>query len=289
MGKVVIKLPLPPAFMLTLWGNDKAFIEKYLTDTPGYYTTGDAGVIDSKGYLHIMTRMDDVINTAGHRISTGRLEEVVNDHESVVESAVVGYNHEIRGECPLAFVILKGAGSDAMTEDEKLALGKVINGKVRTDVGAFARLEGVIFLNKLPKTRSGKILRGTIRKIINSEEYNFPATIDDASSLDLIKSLRDKYILKKTEEVAVEEPKPVVEEEKKIEDEKKSAAASPTKKPSTPAKSPVKTPAKSPEKKNGSRPVSKEFEGKTADEIKEIKKERAAKRKKAFEERYEPR
>ena len=125
--------------------------------------------------------------------------------------------------------------------------------------------------------------------IIKSREYNFPATIDDASSLDLIKSLRDKYILKKTEEVAVEEPKPVVEEEKKIEDEKKSAAASPTKKPSTPAKSPVKTPAKSPEKKNGSRPVSKEFEGKTADEIKEIKKERAAKRKKAFEERYEPR
>ena len=107
LGKVVIKLPLPPAFMLTLWNNDKAFIEKYLTETPGYYTTGDAGVIDHRGYLHIMTRTDDVINTAGHRISTGRLEEVVNEHEYVVESAVIGYNHEIRGECPLAFVILK--------------------------------------------------------------------------------------------------------------------------------------------------------------------------------------
>lgn len=96
--------------MLTLWGNDQAFIDKYLAETPGYYTTGDAGMIDSKGYLHIMTRMDDVINTAGHRISTGRLEEVVNDHESVVESAVIGYDHKIRGECPLAYVILKGKG-----------------------------------------------------------------------------------------------------------------------------------------------------------------------------------
>lgn len=143
-----------------------------------------------------MTRMDDVINTAGHRISTGRLEEVVNEHDSVVESAVVGYNHEIRGECPLAFVILKGSGSEDMSEDEKNQLAKQINDKVRADVGAFARLEGVLFLNKLPKTRSGKILRGTMRKIVNSQEYNFPATIDDPSTLDLIKSLRDKYILK---------------------------------------------------------------------------------------------
>jgi propionyl-CoA synthetase len=108
LGKVVIKLPLPPSFMLTLWGNDTAFIEKYLSETPGYYTTGDAGVIDEHGYVHIMTRMDDVINTAGHRISTGRLEEVINNHDSVVESAVIGYNDPIRGECPLAYCILKG-------------------------------------------------------------------------------------------------------------------------------------------------------------------------------------
>ena len=107
LGKVVIKLPLPPAFMLTLWGNDTVFIKKYLSDSPGYYTTGDAGIIDERGYIHIMTRMDDVINTAGHRISTGRLEEVVNEHEQVVESAVVGYNHAVRGECPLAFVTLR--------------------------------------------------------------------------------------------------------------------------------------------------------------------------------------
>jgi len=117
LGKVVIKLPLPPAFMLTLWGNDQAFIDKYLHETPGYYTTGDAGMIDSRGYLHIMTRMDDVINTAGHRISTGRLEEVVNEHESVVESAVIGYDDSLKGECPLAFVILKGsAGADSLTQ-----------------------------------------------------------------------------------------------------------------------------------------------------------------------------
>lgn len=109
---------MPPSFMLTLWGNDEAFIEKYLTDTPGYYTTGDAGVIDEKGYLHIMTRMDDVINTCGHRISTGRLEEAVNENPNVVESAVVGYDDPIRGECPLAYVVLKGKGTDGLTEDE---------------------------------------------------------------------------------------------------------------------------------------------------------------------------
>ena len=125
LGKVVIKMPLPPAFMLTLWGNDEAFIAKYLADTPGYYTSGDAGVIDSRGYVHIMTRMDDVINTAGHRISTGRLEEVVNDHDSVVESAVIGYEHEIRGECPLAFVILKGSGTE-LNDEQAAALAKEI-------------------------------------------------------------------------------------------------------------------------------------------------------------------
>jgi len=117
LGKVVIKLPLPPSFMLTLWGNDSAFIEKYLSETPGYYTTGDAGIIDEHGYVHIMTRMDDVINTAGHRISTGRLEEVINNHDSVVESAVIGYNDPVRGECPLAYCILKGELENLTTEE----------------------------------------------------------------------------------------------------------------------------------------------------------------------------
>jgi propionyl-CoA synthetase len=138
-----------------------------------------------------MTRVDDIINTAGHRISTGRLEEVINDHDDVVESAVVGYNDEIRGECPLAYVVLKN-GLENLSSKDYDKLKKEINGKVREDVGAFCRLEGVIFIQKLPKTRSGKILRGTIRKITNREDFKMPATIDDPSALDLIKSERDK-------------------------------------------------------------------------------------------------
>lgn len=144
-------------------------------------------MIDENGYLHIMTRVDDVINTAGHRISTGRLEEVINDHDQVVESAVVGFNQEVRGECPLAFVILKGSsGYEALSEEERNSIAKDINMKVRADVGAFCRLEGVLFVNKLPKTRSGKILRGTMKKIVNKIEYKFPATIDDESTLEMI-------------------------------------------------------------------------------------------------------
>ena len=127
LGKVVIKLPMPPAFMLSLWGNDQAFIDKYLTETPGYYTTGDAGVRDEQGYVHIMTRVDDVINVAGHRISTGRLEEVINEIDEVVESAVVAYNDPVRGECPLAFCILRGASLDALGEDRVNELKKGIN------------------------------------------------------------------------------------------------------------------------------------------------------------------
>merc|ERR1711935_50659 len=143
LGKVVIKLPLPPAFMLTLWGNDEAFVQKYLAETPGYYTTGDAGIIDEKGYIHIMTRVDDVINTAGHRISTGRLEEVVNEHPAVVESAVVGYNEAVRGECPLAIVLVKN--TVVLTDELRVSLAREINGRVRSDVGAFCRLEGCLF------------------------------------------------------------------------------------------------------------------------------------------------
>ena len=179
--------------MLTLWGNDQAFIEKYLADTPGYYTTGDAGFKDENGYLHIMTRMDDVINTCGHRISTGRLEEVINDHEQVVESAVVGYNEEVRGECPLAYVILKGTGVQSMSQEEQNTLKSEINAKVRVDVGAFARLIGVIFMERLPKTRSGKILRGTIRKVANQEAWAMPATIDDVNNMKLIEDASAEF------------------------------------------------------------------------------------------------
>lgn len=114
-----------------------------------------------------MTRVDDVINTSGHRISTGRLEEVINEHPDVVESAVVGYDDAIRGECPLAYVVLKGKGTEGMDAQQIKKIAAGINEQVRKDVGAFCRLHGVIFMDKLPKTRSGKILRGTIRKICN--------------------------------------------------------------------------------------------------------------------------
>lgn len=153
--------------MLGIWGNDRAFIDKYLRDTPGYYTTGDAGIIDEHGYLHIMTRLDDVINTCGHRISTGRLEEVVNSHPEVVESAVVGYNEAIKGETPLAYVVLKGVGLAGKTQADLNKIKQEVSVKVRTDVGAFCSLIGCIIVERLPKTRSGKILRGTMRKICN--------------------------------------------------------------------------------------------------------------------------
>lgn len=120
LGKVCVKLPMPPQFMKSIWNADDKFVEKYLTETPGYYTSGDAGMVDENGYVSIMTRTDDVINTAAHRISTGRLEEVINDHPLCVESAVVGYNDELKGECPLAFVLLRGDHDvNTMSENDK--------------------------------------------------------------------------------------------------------------------------------------------------------------------------
>lgn len=179
LGKVSIKCPPPPSFMLTLWGNDEAFVQKYFSDSPGYYTTGDAGYFNENGYLHIMTRMDDVINTAGHRLSTGRFEEVINEHPLIVESAVVGVWDQVRGEQPFALVI---PASGIEYNEEQLK--KEIIAKVRDDIGAFARLGGLIIVSKLPKTRSGKILRGTIKSIANKKKFNTPATIEDASVLE---------------------------------------------------------------------------------------------------------
>lgn len=179
LGKVSIKNPPPPSFMLTLWGNDEAFVKKYFSDSPGYYTTGDAGYIDENGYLHIMTRMDDVINTAGHRLSTGRFEEVINEHELIVESAVVGLWDEVRGDQPFALVV-PASGVEYDEEDLK----KQLNLKVRKDIGAFARLGGALIVSRLPKTRSGKILRGIVRKIANKQHYTMPATIEDPAVIE---------------------------------------------------------------------------------------------------------
>ena len=182
LGKVSIKCPTPPSFMLTLWNNDEAFVEKYFSDSPGYYTTGDAGYFNDNGYLHIMTRVDDVINTAGHRLSTGRFEEVINEHPHIVESAVVGVWDSVRGEQPFGLII--PASGIEYNEEE---LKKEIVAKVRQDIGAFARLGGLIIVGRLPKTRSGKILRGTIKSMANKKDYKVPATIEDPAVLDEIK------------------------------------------------------------------------------------------------------
>jgi len=118
-GKICLKLPLPPSCIVTLWGGDQAFFDRYLAESPGYYTFGDAGFINERGYLHVISRIDDVINTAGHRISTGRLEEVIGFHQSVAECAVVGFDNQVKGECPLAFVVLKGENSlQTMSQEE---------------------------------------------------------------------------------------------------------------------------------------------------------------------------
>lgn len=161
IGKIMVKLPCPPGHMDGLWGNDQAYIEKYLQSPEGYYLTGDAGYIDKDGYAYIMTRTDDVINTAGHRISTGRIEEVLAEHPLVAESAVVGRDDRLKGEVPTAFIVLNKGDSD------KDKLVKDLQKIVREKVGAFAKLDNVIIIKRLPKTRSGKILRNLLRDISN--------------------------------------------------------------------------------------------------------------------------
>lgn len=170
--------------MTGLWGGgekQERFVEKYLAETPGYYTTGDAGFMDEDNYVYVMTRVDDVINTAAHRLSTGQMEEVLNNHPAVIESSVIGKKDEIKGEVPFAFIVLS---NDSKPSDE---LAKELNAKIRKDIGAIAKLEGVKFVSVLPKTRSGKIIRACIRQLVNDEPLKVPATIDDPSALDVIR------------------------------------------------------------------------------------------------------
>lgn len=186
MGKVVAKLPMPPSFMTTLWENDEAFIEKYISEDFQYYISGDAGFYDQNGYLNILTRLDDIIKTAGHRLSTGRMEEVINFHENVIESAVVAKNDDLKAEVPFAFVVAK----THIVGDEMLKkLVKEIGDKIVNDIGAISRLAGILIVNRLPKTRSGKILRKTMKKILNKEIYDLPPTIEDSSVLTEIEDL----------------------------------------------------------------------------------------------------
>lgn len=173
-GLVVVKLPLPPGCLPTLWNNDERFRKGYLERFPGYYVTGDGGYKDSDGYFFIMGRIDDVINVSGHRLSTGEMEELVAMHDSVAECAVVGIADEFRGQRPVALVLLK----DGTTIDET-KLEEDLVSLIREKIGALACFKNAAIVKRLPKTRSGKILRKVICHIADGVEYAVPSTIDD--------------------------------------------------------------------------------------------------------------
>ncbi len=181
MGSIVIKLPLPPGCLPTLWQNDKRMSESYLADFPGFYKTADAGFKDENGYLFIMGRTDDIINVAGHRLSTGGMEEVLASHPAVAECAVIGIKEELKGEQPCGFIVLKSGVTQSPLEVEK----EIVQ-LVRDKIGPVAAFKIAITVNRLPKTRSGKILRGTMKKIADKDEWSTPATIDDPAILDEI-------------------------------------------------------------------------------------------------------
>jgi propionyl-CoA synthetase len=181
IGNIVLKLPLPPGCLPTLWNNDAAYRESYLESYPGYYKTSDAGYKDEDGYLWIMSRTDDIINVAGHRLSTGALEEVLAAHADVAECAVIGVADELKGEVPLGLVVLK-LGVERPEEEIVVELIQL----VREKIGPVASFKLATVVNRLPKTRSGKIMRGTIKKIADGVTYRIPPTIEDATVLDEI-------------------------------------------------------------------------------------------------------
>lgn len=177
-GFVAIKRPLPPGCLPTVWRNHDRFESGYLTQFPGYYVSGDGGYLDEDGYLFIMGRIDDVINVAGHRLSTGEMEEIVGGHPAIAECAVVGVHDDLKGQLPLGLVVLK----DGVKVDDIELEGELV-GKVREQIGAVACFKHALVVERLPKTRSGKILRKTIRQIADGEQYTVPSTIDDPTSL----------------------------------------------------------------------------------------------------------
>ena len=186
IGALVAKLPLPPGTLPTLWNADDRFVQSYLREFPGYYETADAGYIDADGYVYVMTRTDDIINVAGHRLSTGGIEEVLASHPDVAECAVIGVNDSLKGQVPLGFLVLKAGVKKGSQEIASEAVGLV-----RERIGPVASFKTAIVVQRLPKTRSGKILRGTMRKIADGEEYRMPATIDDPAILgEIAESLK---------------------------------------------------------------------------------------------------
>jgi propionyl-CoA synthetase len=183
MGDICVKLPLPPSTFPTLWNAEQRYKENYMSTYPGYYQTYDAGHIDEDGYVWIMSRTDDIINVAGHRLSTGSMEEVLSEHPDVAECAVVGIADKLKGQMPIGMVVLK-AGVSKSEEDIQKECVKMI----REKIGPVAAFKTAIVIKRLPKTRSGKVLRGTMRKIADKEEYKMPATIDDPAILTEIKN-----------------------------------------------------------------------------------------------------
>lgn len=183
-GAIAVKLPLPPGCLPTLWNDDVRFKQSYLTRYPGYYLTGDGGYKDEEGYVYIMGRIDDVINVAGHRLSTGEMEELIAAHPAVAECAVVGIADEMRGQIPAGFVVIKdGYKTDPHVLEAELA------DIIRRDIGAFSCYRQTAVVKRLPKTRSGKILRSTIRKMADGESFTIPSTIDDPTILDEVKDV----------------------------------------------------------------------------------------------------
>ena len=174
VGAIACKLPLPPGTLAGLWQADDRFRDSYLTTFPGYYETGDAGFVDEDGYIHVMSRTDDVINVAGHRLSTGAIEEVLAGHADVAECAVIGAADSLKGQLPLGFLVLKAGVERDISE----IVGEAVH-LVREQVGPVAAFKNAVVVPRLPKTRSGKILRATMRKIADSENYAVPATIED--------------------------------------------------------------------------------------------------------------
>jgi len=180
-GAIVIKLPLAPGALMTLWNADERFVNSYMTGFPGYYETGDSGFIDEDGYIFIMARTDDVINVAGHRLSTGAMEEVLASYRDVAECAVIGVADELKGQVPLGFVVLKSG----VERDHGEIIGEIVQ-LVRDRIGPVAFFKQAVIVDRLPKTRSGKVLRGTMQKIADNSEWKIPATIEDPVILNEI-------------------------------------------------------------------------------------------------------
>ena len=180
-GTLAVKLPLPPAALPTLWQAPERFRSSYLAELPGYYTTSDAGFMDEDGYVYVMQRTDDVINVAGHRLSTGQMEEIVAGHRDVAECAVIGVEDDLKGQLPVGYVVL-----NAGVNREEGEVEKELVQLVRTEIGPVAAFKNVLTVKRLPKTRSGKILRGTMRAIADARDWKMPATIDDPAILDEI-------------------------------------------------------------------------------------------------------